>query len=53
MNMKMAYQQCEESGCRRQGEFMVRDKNDYFIVVCKECSDKKKKPVKGGQGKLL
>jgi hypothetical protein len=53
MNMKMAYQQCEESGCQRQGECMVRDKNDYFIVVCKVCADRRKQPVKGGQGKLL
>ena len=49
----MAYQQCEESGCLREGEFMVRDKNGYFIVVCKECSDKRKQPVGAKLGKLL
>jgi predicted metal-binding protein len=51
--MKLAYAKCEQSGCRNQGEFMVRDKNDHFILVCKSCADKKKKPVKGAQGKFF
>jgi hypothetical protein len=50
--MKLAYSRCEQSGCRGQGEFMVRDKNDYFILVCKSCANKKKKPVQAQQ-KLL
>ncbi len=50
---RLAYQRCEQSGCRREGTVMVRDKNDYFIAVCKECSSKKKVPVGAHQGKLV
>ena len=50
---RLAYQRCEQSGCRREGTVMVRDKNDYFIAVCKECSAKRKVPVGAHQGKLM
>ena len=51
--MRLAYQQCEQSGCLREGVTMVRDQHDYFIAVCKECAAKRKVPVGAKQGKLV
>lgn len=50
---RLQYQRCEQSGCLRQGITMVRDKNDYFIAVCKECAAKRKVPVGAKQGKIV
>ena len=32
---------------------MVRDKNDYFIAVCKKCALKRRVPVGAKQWKLV
>ena len=41
--MKLAYQKCEVDWCRKPAEVMARDKQDYFLAVCKACAKKLRK----------
>ena len=41
--MRLAYQKCEVEHCCKPAEVMARDKWDYFMAVCKDCSKKLKK----------
>lgn len=45
--MRLAYQKCEVDHCRKAAEVMARDKWDYFMAVCKDCSKKLKKDRSG------
>ena len=45
--MRLAYQQCEVEWCRNPAEVMARDKQDYFLAVCKACSKKLRKGQRG------
>lgn len=41
--MRLAYQKCEVEYCRKAAEVMARDKQDYFLAVCKSCAKKLRK----------